>query len=150
MTQNGAGIPNRAAPRLCDIPSPNPYAFTPNEFRKNAQNTVTAIDRTNPRVSRYRVSYSRSNSPFRGYSALINRYPGRKNKSTSAPMTRAVATIAPRTSSGNARPSGRSLFEDCADDLLRRKRLRRVGAYVRVRRISHGPESPQDVRARLR
>src|SRR5207247_5832652 len=42
----------------------------------------------------------------------MRRNPGRKNRRTSAPITRAVATIAPRTSSDNARPSGPSLFEE--------------------------------------
>src|SRR5439155_2195895 len=77
-------------------------SLTPREFRKNGQNTVTAIERTRPSVSRYRPSYSRSSSPLRGYSALMRRYPGRKKRRMRAPITRAVAAMAPRTSSGNA------------------------------------------------
>src|SRR3989441_11183066 len=79
----------------------------------------------------------------------MRRNPGRKNRRTSAPITRAVATIAPRTSSDNARPSGPSLFEDCALD-SRRKRLRPMGAYIRPRRARHESESRQDLCAGLR
>src|SRR2546422_9519083 len=79
----------------------------------------------------------------------MRRNPGRKNRRTSAPITRAVATIAPRTSSDNARPSGPSLFEDCALD-SRRKRLRPMGAYIRPRRARHESESRQDLCAGFR
>src|SRR3989442_5728884 len=101
-------------------PSPVP-SLIPCELRKNDQNTVTAMDRTIPSVRRYSASYSRSSSPFRGYSALMSRNPGTKKRSTSAPITRAVATTAPRTSSDNARPSGPSIFEDCALDISEEK-----------------------------
>src|SRR5438445_4796410 len=129
---------------------PSPVAsLIPSELRKNHQNTVTAMDRTIPSVRRYSASYSRSSSPFRGYSALMSRNPGRKKRSTSAPITRAVATTAPRTSSDNVRPSGPSIFEDCALDISE-ERLRTTRAYIRPRRPYHDSESRQDVRARLR
>src|SRR2546423_4533079 len=54
----------------------------------------------------------------------MSKYPGRKNRSTRAPITRAVAAMAPRTSSANARHHRPESIEDCARGANGRERLR--------------------------
>src|SRR3990170_2410819 len=70
-----------------------PCASSPSAWRKNPRRTTTTMLITIPRVMRYRASYSRSSSPFRGNRRFTSVNPGRKrtrgNASSSTTILRA-------------------------------------------------------------